>query len=176
MNKDERKQNHSILVMRPFYKQRLKNLATFNCSLLFINCKRIRVICYYKIVSSITGRFLSNFYQINKDFQTSVYKICYREVAETRSLCMHICIHVEIRRPRFNSWIGNIPWRRDGLPTPVLFGFPSGSNGKVSTCSMGDVGSIPGSRRSLGGGHGNPLQYSCLENSHGQRSLAGYNL
>ena len=87
-----------------------------------------------------------------------------------------VCIHIEIRRPRFNSWIRNIPWRRDGLPTPVLFGFPSGSNGNESTCSMGDVGSIPGSRRSLGGGHGNPLQYSCLENSHGQRSLAGYNL
>ena len=34
----------------------------------------------------------------------------------------------------------------------------------------GDVGSIPGS----GGGNGNPLQYSCLENPHGQRSLAGY--
>ena len=33
--------------------------------------------------------------------------------------------------------------------------------------------SIPGLRRSLGGGHGNPLQYSCLENPHGQRSLAG---
>ena len=37
-----------------------------------------------------------------------------------------------------------------------------------------DMGSIPGSGRSPGGGHGNPLQYSCLENSHGQRSLAGY--
>ena len=37
-----------------------------------------------------------------------------------------------------------------------------------------DVGSIPGSGRSPGGGHGNPLQYFCLENPHGQRSLAGY--
>ena len=37
-----------------------------------------------------------------------------------------------------------------------------------------DVGSIPGSGRSPGGGHGNPLQYSCLENPDGQRSLAGY--
>ena len=36
-----------------------------------------------------------------------------------------------------------------------------------------DVGSIPGSERSPGGGHGNPLQYSCLENQHGQ-SLVGY--
>ena len=31
-----------------------------------------------------------------------------------------------------------------------------------------------GWEKSLGGGHGNPLQYSCLENPHGQRSLAGY--
>ena len=37
-----------------------------------------------------------------------------------------------------------------------------------------DVGSVPGSGRSPGKGNGNPLQYSCLENSHGQRSLAGY--
>ena len=40
--------------------------------------------------------------------------------------------------------------------------------------SAGDPGSIPGLERSPGGGHGNPLQYACLENSHGQRSLAGY--
>ena len=37
-----------------------------------------------------------------------------------------------------------------------------------------DRGSIPGSGRFPGGGHGNSLQYSCLENPHGQRSLAGY--
>ena len=37
-----------------------------------------------------------------------------------------------------------------------------------------DVGSIPGSGRSPGGGYGNPLQYSCLEKFHGQRRLAGY--
>ena len=36
-----------------------------------------------------------------------------------------------------------------------------------------DTGSIPGSGRSPGGGHGNPLQYPCLENPHGQRSLGG---
>ena len=39
---------------------------------------------------------------------------------------------------------------------------------------MGDLGSIPGLGRSPGGGYGNPLQYSCLENLCGQRSLAGY--
>ena len=36
--------------------------------------------------------------------------------------------------------------------------------GKESTCNAGDMGSIPGWGRSLGGRHGNPLQYSCLEN------------
>ena len=39
---------------------------------------------------------------------------------------------------------------------------------------MGDLGPIPGFGRSPGGGHGNPLQYSCLENLHGQRSLEDY--
>ena len=53
-------------------------------------------------------------------------------------------------------------------------GFPGGSDGLESARNAGDVGSIPGFGRSPGGGHGNPLQYSCLENSHGQRSLVGY--
>ena len=53
-------------------------------------------------------------------------------------------------------------------------GFPGGSGGKESTCNAGDLGSIPGSGRSPGEGHGNPLQYSCLENPQGQRNLAGY--
>ena len=43
-------------------------------------------------------------------------------------------------------------------------GFPRSSTGKESTCNAGDLGSIPGLRRSTGGGNGNPLHYSCLEN------------
>ena len=39
-----------------------------------------------------------------------------------------------------------------------------GSDGKVSACNAGDLGSIPGSGRSPGEGNGNPLQYPCLEN------------
>ena len=53
-------------------------------------------------------------------------------------------------------------------------GFPDGSDSKESPCNREDLGSIPGLGRSLGGGHGNPLQYSCLEHPHGQRSLVGY--
>ena len=49
--------------------------------------------------------------------------------------------------------------------TTITFGFPSGSDGKVSACNAGDQGSIPGLGRSPGEGNGNPLQYSCLENS-----------
>ena len=46
--------------------------------------------------------------------------------------------------------------------------FPGGSDGKASACNAGDLGLIPGSGRSRGGGNDNPLQYSCLENSMGR--------
>ena len=52
--------------------------------------------------------------------------------------------------------------------------YSGGSDGQESTCSVGNLASTPGSERYLGEGNGNPLQYSCLENPHGQRSLAGY--
>jgi len=59
------------------------------------------------------------------------------------------------------------------LFSSALPGFPGGSDGKES-CNVGDMGFIPGWGRFPGGGHGNPLQYSCLDNPYGQRSLAGY--
>ena len=55
-----------------------------------------------------------------------------------------------------------------------MWGFPGGSDSKESSCNAGDLGLIPGLGRSPGGGHGNPLQYSWLENPLGQRSMAGY--
>ena len=53
-------------------------------------------------------------------------------------------------------------------------GFSGGSDNKESTFNTGDLGLIPRLGRSSGGGHSNPLQYSCLENPHGQRRLVGY--
>ena len=53
-------------------------------------------------------------------------------------------------------------------------GLPGWPVGKESACNVGDLGSISELWRSPG--HGNPLQYSCLENPHGQRSLVGYSL
>ena len=46
-----------------------------------------------------------------------------------------------------------------------LLGFPGGSDGKESACNVGDLASIPRLGRSPGEETGNPLQYSCLENS-----------
>ena len=51
------------------------------------------------------------------------------------------------------------------LPHSKHRAFPGGSDGKVSACSVGDPGLIPGLGRSPGEGNGNALQYSCLENS-----------
>ena len=56
-------------------------------------------------------------------------------------------------------------------------GFPGSSDGKEFACSVGDWGLIPGLGRSPGEGNGNPLQYSCLENSmdwEAPQSLVGY--
>ena len=63
------------------------------------------------------------------------------------------------------SWVRKFRWRRDRLPTPVFLGFPCGSAGKDSTCTWGDLGSIPRLGSYFGEGKGYPLQYSGLENS-----------
>ena len=49
-----------------------------------------------------------------------------------------------------------------------------GKNPPANAGDIRDVDLTPGSEKSLGGGQSNPFQYSCLENPHGQRSLAGY--
>ena len=56
---------------------------------------------------------------------------------------------------------------------PLIGGFPAGSVGKESACNAGDLSLILGLGRAPGEGNGNPFQYSCLENAHGQRNLAG---
>ena len=55
---------------------------------------------------------------------------------------IEICL--QCRRPQFDSWVKKIHWRKDRLPTPILLGFPGGSDGKESTCNAGDLGLIPG--------------------------------
>ena len=62
------------------------------------------------------------------------------------------------------------------LHTYAYLAFPAGSDSKESACNRGDPSLIPESGRCPGEGHGNLLQYSCLESSHGQRSLVGHSL
>ena len=93
-----------------------------------------------------------------------------------------VFLHGESHGPR--SLVGYSPWGRKEsdftlmvlntiymLMNPkfislfqIYTSFPGGSDGKASACNSGDLGSIPGLRRSPGEGNGNPLQYSCLEN------------
>ena len=82
-----------------------------------------------------------------------------------------------LEQPRGVGW--GAGWKevsrgRDICILMAALGFPGGSAGQESACNAGDPGSISSLGRSPGGGHGKPLQYSCLENPHGQRSLAGY--
>ena len=77
--------------------------------------------------------------------------------------------------PSFIPGVGKIRWRRDRLPTPVFWGFPGGSDGKECARNVEDLGSIPRLGRFPGEGHGDPIQYSCLENPHGQKNVVGYN-
>ena len=76
----------------------------------------------------------------------------------------------DLKRPWLFEWERNVLY---SSLTPLM-GFPGSSTSKESVCSAGDLSSIPGLGPSPEGGHGNPFQYSCLENPHGQRSLVGY--
>ena len=71
--------------------------------------------------------------------------------------------------------MGGKKWVAGKICTSMLWlGFPGGSDSNESACSDGDLGLTSGLGSSSGRGHSNPLQYSCLENPHGQRSLAGF--
>ena len=94
----------------------------------------------------------------------------------------HSNLQIKLKRGLKYSWFKDANVGKDILKTSssaekdgnlLSTTFPGVSNGKESACNAGDLGWIPGLGRSLGEGNGTPLQYSCLENPHGQRSLAG---
>ena len=84
-----------------------------------------------------------------------------KELDTTERLTTHTHTHTHVARASYF-----ISKRRSFLLFPAhrsYLGFPAGSDGKESTCIMGDLGLIPGLGRYPGGGHGNPLKYSCLD-------------
>ena len=71
-----------------------------------------------------------------------------------------ICLSTFLHKPSKDFYLTLSLYKKE-----FCWGFPGGSEGKASACNAGDLGSIPGSGRSPGEGNGNPLQYSCLENT-----------
>ena len=67
-----------------------------------------------------------------------------------------------------------VPWHSNLLSNIISVVALVVKNPPANVGDIRDADSVPGLGRSSGGGHGNPLQYSCLENPHGQRSLVGY--
>ena len=89
------------------------------------------------------------------------------------STLLDINLHCLSLRYRKNYFLKiNFCWSVVILRYRKKQGFPGGSDSKEAACKAEDL--IPGSGRSPGEGNGHPLQYSCLENPRGQRSLVGY--
>ena len=93
----------------------------------------------------------------------------------------HVTRNISIRDSLFATKInptwgwGRMNWET-GIDTYTLLCikcFPGGSDNKESTCNEEDLDLIPGLGRSPGGRHGNPLQYSCLENSMNRGAWRG---
>ena len=103
------------------------------------------------------------------------------------SICNLFCVQCEkkhILKKNTQQFSKLTPLNKASLPywfvifvlqyTILEMGFPAGSDDKESACNTGDLSSIPELGGSPGEGQGNPLQYSCQKNPHGQRSLVGY--
>ena len=99
-----------------------------------------------------------------------------QEMPETRSaLSSWLCLSSAVRLWRSHGVSWSLRFPTEKMEECIqLSGLPRWLSGKESACNAEDSGSVPGSWRSPGEGNGNPLQYSCLGKSHGQRSLAGY--
>ena len=97
-------------------------------------------------------------------YKKSKVKAQLKQLEKKRQLCAGI-LKPNSEWPHFDPWVGNIPWRRDRLPTPVFLGFFCGSAGKEPACNAEDLCLFRGLRRSPEEGKGYPLQYSGLENS-----------
>ena len=103
---------------------------------------------------------LFHVYQISKNNRLYLFQFISRVFNNILlpffSCCIQYCL-LDVKEPGYQSDIFGLSHN--------YWGFPGGLDGKASASNAGDLGLIPGSGRSPGEGNGNPLQYSCLENS-----------
>ena len=95
---------------------------------------------------------------------------CGRENSSLNSIlppASQVILNIGPEQPHLNAIMARNSDQRGNWESPILLlGFPGGSvvNNLPASAGVTDVGSSPGSGRFPGGGNGNPLQYSCLEN------------
>ena len=86
-------------------------------------------------------------------------------------MCVCVCVLFCAKSLQSSPRLARLPqarileWVVINISHTHIYGFPGASDDKESACNAGDPGLIPESGRSPGAGNGNPIQYSCLENS-----------
>ena len=127
-----------------------------------------------------------------KNWENSPYLLCWTMISIETTRIKELCLwskELQFRRHRLrssqkkNSREENWTYKGNARLLKLFCNFKVASclalvvkNPPASARDFRDAGSIPGSGRSPAGGHGKPLQYSCLGKSHGQRSLVSYRL
>ena len=119
---------------------------------------------YIQIYNSQRSYFMPNYIKLGNLYIVSIFLFSYG--SSHKYLLNH--------KPKFCSLHSIWVCRAASLyiviiTNNLLTGLPQGLSGKESSCNAGDAGSIPGWRRSPRGGHDNPLQFSCWENSMDRR-------
>ena len=115
----------------------------------------LRYIPWDRIIGLLGSRYMFSFIRKGQTY-FKVYMIFYALLQCLRILVASYPCHSNDCAISISLWLN--------LHFPLVIRVPWWLSGKESACSAGDLGSIPGLGRSPGGGHGNPLQYSCLEN------------
>ena len=151
-----------------------------HCSILALRIPRTQVPGQLQFMGSqkVQANWATNthtWYILNKRISCFPSNILLQDVTISRSFFVFHDLDTFEKYNGFHSDVWTW-WCLSNILLIIYWGldFPGSWNGKESTCNTGDLGLIPGLGRSPGRGHGNPFQYSCLENPHGQRCLAGY--
>ena len=180
--------------------------ANFTSIKIMMKCKKKTVLClflYIYVYMSLYIWIMVKIIYLSYNFNLKQYNLFfsryYQNFYQYRSPCIYISLSlvakssptlatswmVACQAPLSMVFSGQEYWSGLPFPFPIYtytyskyMGFPDSSDGKESASNIGDLSSITGSGRSPGASHGNPLQYSCLENSmdRGPRQATVYGI